>query len=175
MLDKLIDLFIQFIELFQVYVFVDQTDEAVVLRAGKYKRTVGPGFHWVWPLNIEDLIDVNVKPTPYYTSNQSLHTEDEYLVNVQVGYSLAVTTPRTYLLEFEETAEAVTLGVEGYVADAISKHSFRDVHNGVWLQGVKTKSMRYANVRGAKLTGLVVIDLANGDANKLWVEGVELS
>lgn len=65
MLDRLIDLLVEFVELFQCFVYIDEFEEAVVLRAGRYNRTIGPGFHWIIPFNIEDLIDVNIKPEPF--------------------------------------------------------------------------------------------------------------
>lgn len=40
---------------------VDETEQAVVTRFGKYVRTVGPGLHWKVPLGVEDSIKVATK------------------------------------------------------------------------------------------------------------------
>jgi len=174
MLTRLIDLAIEFVELFQVFVYVDHFEEAVVLRMGKYSRTIGPGFRWVWPLHIEDIISVNVKPEPLYLDPQSVHTQDDYLVNVQVGITFRVTDPRTYLLEYESTDAAIAMLVSGYVAEAIQRAKWAALRDRVWTKGLKARANRAARKRGAYIDELIIQDLASGSANRLWIEGVEL-
>lgn len=174
MFEKLIDLLVQFVELFQIFIYVDHYDRAVVLRFGKYHRTVDSGFRFLLPLGMEDVIDINVKPEPQYLDPQSIHTKDEYLTTVQVGYTLRVTDPKTYLLEYEDTDIAIALLVSGMVHDAITGHTWKEVHDGTWLKGLKAKANKKARKRGAFIEELVVQDLASGEANRLWVEGVEL-
>jgi len=173
-LTRLIDLAIEFVELFQVFVYVDHFEQAVVLRFGKYTRTLGPGMHWILPFGMEDLIDVNVKPEPLYLDPQSVHTQDDYLVNVQVGITFRVTDPRTFLLEYEETDAAIAMLVSGYVADAIKRAKWADLRGDIWTKGLKARANRMAHKRGAHIEELIVQDLASGSANRLWIEGVEL-
>jgi len=45
--EKLIDVLLEFIDLFRFWQVVDQYEEGVVLRLGKYNRTLGPGIHWM--------------------------------------------------------------------------------------------------------------------------------
>ncbi len=174
MLNRLIDLGLEFIGLFQIYTFIDEYDEAVVLRYGKYIRTIGPGFRWLWPLNIERTINVNVKPEPMYLDTQSLHTKDDYLINIQVGITYQVTSPKTFLLDFENTEDTIAMLISGLVTEAVHRAKWSDMRNGVWSRGLKTRSNRICSKRGAKVNDIIVQDLANGDANRLWIEGVEL-
>jgi regulator of protease activity HflC (stomatin/prohibitin superfamily) len=174
MLDKLIDLLVQFVELGQIFFYVDHYNKAVVLRFGKYHRTVGPGPHWMLPLGVEEIMDVNVKPEPQYLDTQSVHTKDEYLVNVGVGYTIRVTEPRTFLLEYEETDQAIALLISGLVYEALRASTWKEVHDGTWFRGLKAKANKKARKRGALIEELVIHDLASGDANRLWVEGIEL-
>lgn len=175
MFERLIDLLIEFAQLFQVFVYVDHYDEAVVLRFGKYHRTLKPGAHWVAPFGIEDLIDVNVKPEPMYLDTQSLHTEDEFAINIQVGLVYEVFNPKAFLLDYAESADQVAMLTAGVVAETVHNTKWgtmRDSND--WLRRVQTRANSSIRVRGAKITKMVVQDLANGDANRLWVEGVEL-
>lgn len=174
MFEKLIDLLIEFIGLFQVFVYVAEFEGAVVLRAGVYHRTLGPGFHWIVPLGIEDLIDVNIKPEPLYLDTQSLHTKDQYLVNIQVGFTYRVTCPKTFLLDYEDTEGSIAMLISGCVTTAVHRTSWNDLRRGVWLRSLKTQANRIANQRGAEVEEIIVQDLANGNANRLWIEGVEL-
>lgn len=173
MFEKLVDLIVEFMELFRVFVFVVHSDEAVILRAGKYNRTIGPGFHWIWPI-VEDLIDVNVKPEPLYCDTQSLHTKDQYLVNIQVGYTYRVTCPKTFLLDYEDTENIIAMLISGSVTQAVHKTTWKDLRNELWLRDLKTAANRHARKRGAVVEEVILQDLANGDANRLWIEGVEL-
>ena len=173
MLAKLIDLAIEFVTLFQVFVYVDHFEEAVVLRMGRYARTIGPGLHFILPMGVEDIISVNVKPEPLYLDPQSLHTKDDYLVNVQVGITFRVIDPRTHLLEFEATDSAIAMLVSGYVAEAIQRANWSELRDGVWLRGLKTRANRMAHKRGAHIEELIVQDLASGSANRLWIEGID--
>jgi len=174
MFERLIDLLVEFIELFQFFVYIDEFEGAVVLRAGKYHRTLGPGAHWIIPFGVEDLIDVNTKPEPLYCDPQSLHTKDQYLVNIQIGFTYRVTCPKTFLLDYEDTEGAIAMLISGSVTTAVHRTKWNDLRRGVWLRSLKTQANRIANKRGAEVEEIIVQDLANGDANRLWIEGVEL-
>ncbi len=174
MFEKLLDKLIEFIGLFQVFLYVDQFEEAVILRAGVYHRTLGPGAHWIIPLGVERSIDVNIKPEPLYLDTQSLHTKDEYLINIQIGFTYRVTCPKTFLLDYEDTEGAIAMLISGSVATAVHRTKWSDLRRGVWLRSLKTAANRIANQRGAEVDEIILQDLANGDANRLWIEGVEL-
>src|SRR5688572_33513292 len=55
-IEKLVDLLVQFIGIFKCWEVVTEFQEAVVLRLGKFHKTVGPGLHWRLPLYIDDYI-----------------------------------------------------------------------------------------------------------------------
>jgi regulator of protease activity HflC (stomatin/prohibitin superfamily) len=174
MFERLIDLLVEFVELFQIFIYVDHFNRAVILRFGKYHRTVGPGLRFILPLGMEDVIDVNVKPEPQYIDLQSAHSKDDYLLNVQVGYSLRVEDPKTFLLEYEDTDDLIALLIADLVREAIESHTWKEIHSGVWTKGLRMKANKKARKRGAYIDELIIQDLANGDANRLWIEGVEL-
>jgi regulator of protease activity HflC (stomatin/prohibitin superfamily) len=172
-IERAVDAIFDSIEAFQFCVFVDQYDRAVVLRAGKYDRTLDPGFHFILPL-FEDLIDVNVKPEPLYIDTLTVHTKDDYLVSCQAGLEIRVYCPKTYLLEYDETDELISLLVAGVISDALRGATWAQVRSGEWKKGILSKAKKIAHQRGATIEKLVVTDLASGEANRLWVEGVEL-
>jgi membrane protease subunit HflK len=53
-------IFALFLVITSFYV-VDQAEEAVITRFGKYKETIGPGLHFKMPLGIDKAYLVNVK------------------------------------------------------------------------------------------------------------------
>jgi hypothetical protein len=174
MLDRLIDVGLQFIQLGQCWHYIDQFEKAVVLRRGLYHRTFEPGWRGCWPLAFEKVITVNVKPEPMYLDPQSVHTQDDYLVNVQVGLEYKVICPKTFLLDYENTEDTIAMLISGCVADAIQQAKWCDLRSGVWCKGLKVRANRIARKRGAHIDNLIIQDLASGAANRLWIEGVEL-
>ncbi|KGE73145.1 FtsH protease activity modulator HflK [Spirochaeta lutea] len=64
---------------------VDQTEEAVVLRLGRYNRTVGPGLQWKWPLGLE----------------KNLNVETQIIKNMEFGFrrTTGVSTSRDFVEE----------------------------------------------------------------------------
>jgi len=172
--ERLVDLIVEFAQLFQFFFYVEHYEQAVVLRFGKYSRTVGPGPHWIWPASMEDAISVNIKPEPMYCDTQSLTTSDGYIINLQVGFTLRVTDAKTYLLDHEHTDDTIAMLLSGIVADKVAASTWEDVHSGDWRKGLRAKANKKARKRGALIIELIVQDLASGDANRLWIEGVEL-
>ena len=173
MLDRLIDLLIQFIGLFQIYTFIDQYEEAVVLRCGKYHRTVGSGLRWVIPAGFEDVITANVKPQPLCLEIQSLLTSDSYAVNLCVGMEYRIIDIKVHELDFEETADTVALLACGVVSESVQRLKFKDLGAG-WVQTLRAPINRKARKRGAEITEIALQDLSNGEAVRYWHEGIDL-
>ncbi len=174
MFERLIDLAVEFIQLAQIFFYIDYYEAAVVLRCGKYNRTVWAGPHWIAPLALEDAITVNVKPEPMFLDTQSVHTLDDYLINIQIGITFEVTVPKTFLLDYEDTEDILALLVSGCVTEAIQRSTWKEMQDGTWAKGLKAKANKKARKRGALIGEIVVTDLANGDADRLWIEGVVL-
>jgi hypothetical protein len=69
---------------------------------------------------------------------------------------------------------SLTHGRRYTAREAIESHTWKEIHSGVWTKGLRTKANKKARKRGAYIDELIIQDLANGDANRLWIEGVEL-
>ena len=175
MFDKLIDLVVEFIELFQVFVFVDEFEEGVVLRRGRFNRTVKPGMRWILPLGQEDIIVVNVKPEPMYLDLQSLHTEDGYACNLQVGVIWRVVDVKLFLVENEDTKDIVGMLASGVVRDSVQGCKWTELTEVGYPNTLRAPMNRKVRKRGAEIDEVVVQDFAAGTANRLWHEGISIS
>lgn len=76
MFDKLIDFFLNIIEAFYFTCVIDEYQQGVVLRLGKFHRLLQPGFHFLWPFMIERNIEVNVVDRTWNLGKQGLTTAD---------------------------------------------------------------------------------------------------
>ena len=77
---------------------VDAQEEAVILRFGKYASTKGPGIHWNPPL-VDNRFIVNTEKLFTHTTNSSMLTKDENIVNVEVAVQYKRSNPVFFLLE----------------------------------------------------------------------------
>lgn len=175
MLDKLIDLIIQFIQLFQIYTFVDQYERGVVLRCGKYHRTLEPGIRWMLPFEFERVITTNVKPEPCGFGIQSLHTSDGYAVNIQMGVIFNVEDVKQYLLEIEKPDTVIAVACSGLVADRIQGSSWDDIASPAFVKSLKPGMNRIAKRCGCRITDVYIQDCSSGEAMKYWHEGINVS
>ncbi|MDT8895992.1 FtsH protease activity modulator HflK [Halomonas sp. I1] len=83
------------------FYLVDQAERGVVLRFGKYQETVTPGLQWNPPL-IDDVRMVNVTRVRSITQTQSMLTQDENIVSVEISAQYQVADPRGYVLNVRD-------------------------------------------------------------------------
>ncbi|TLF47772.1 FtsH protease activity modulator HflK [Halomonas urmiana] len=79
------------------FYLVDQSERGVVLRFGKFQEVVTPGLQWNPPL-IDDVRMVNVTRVRSLTQTQSMLTQDENIVSVEISAQYQVADPRSYVL-----------------------------------------------------------------------------
>jgi regulator of protease activity HflC (stomatin/prohibitin superfamily) len=124
MFDKLIDLCIQFIELFRFFIVIDQFERGVVLRLGVFNRELEPGFHFLIPFNIENCMTDNVVTRVSGTSNQVLTTKDEKGIIARVMVRWRIRDIQKALLEVE--------GVDDAFRDSVFAVVKQEVHSSDW-------------------------------------------
>src|SRR5690606_31366627 len=66
------------------FYLVDQSERGVVLRFGKFQEVVSPGLQWNPPL-IDDVRMVNVTRVRSVSQTQSMLTQDENIVSVEIS------------------------------------------------------------------------------------------
>ena len=174
MFDRLIDLVIQFIELFQIFVFVNHYEEGVVLRRGKFHRVVKPGLRLVQPAGQDEVLVANVKPEPMYLDVQSLHTADDYAANIQVGIIWRITDIKTFLLENDETEDIVGMLCSGVVSKSVVGNKWTALRKDSYADSLRAPMNRKVRKRGAEIDEVVVQDFAAGHASRIWHEGIAL-
>lgn len=83
-----------------VYV-VDERENAVVLRFGKYHTTAMPGLNFKLPL-VDDVRSVTVTDVRSFESSGHMLTEDENIVNVNLGVQYRVNEPKQFVLNVRD-------------------------------------------------------------------------
>jgi membrane protease subunit HflK len=85
---------------------VDPAEQAVIMRFGKYVKTVGPGPHWI-PRLIESKIVLNVERVSDYSYSAQMLTKDENLVSVAVAVQYRIGDLQDYLFNVANVEESL--------------------------------------------------------------------
>ena len=151
MFNRLIDLFIEFLELFQCFVFVDEFEQGVILRQGRFHRVVGPGLQWIIPFGQEDVYTVNVKPEPLYLDLQSLHTKDDYCGNIQIGIIWRVIDVKAFLIDNADTPDMIGMLCSGVVSKSYMASKWTQIRDPGYADTLKAPMNRKVRKRGAEI------------------------
>ena len=105
---------------------VDAQEEAVILRFGKYSTTKGPGIHWNPPF-IDNRFIVNTEKLFTHTTNSSILTKDENIVNVETAVQYKRSNPVFYLLEAASPEDSIAQASESALRHVVGSNSMDNV------------------------------------------------
>lgn len=85
---------------------VDPAEQAVIVRFGKYVKTVGPGPHWI-PTIIESQYTVNEEKISNYTYQAQMLTKDANIVDITAAVQYRVGNARDYLFNLVQPEDSL--------------------------------------------------------------------
>lgn len=85
---------------------VDEGEQAVILRFGRYVSSVGPGPHWI-PRLISSKIVKNVERVSDYSYSAQMLTKDENLVSVSLAVQYRIGDLQAYLFNVADPQESL--------------------------------------------------------------------
>lgn len=85
---------------------VSPAERAIILRFGKYNKTVGPGPHWVARF-IESYNVINVQRVATFPYQAEMLTKDENIVSVAVAVQYRIDNVRDYLFNVVDPIESL--------------------------------------------------------------------
>ncbi|MCG8534233.1 MAG: FtsH protease activity modulator HflK, partial [Pseudomonadales bacterium] len=90
---------------------VEQAEEAVVLRFGKYHDTVSAGLHWN-PWGIDTVMKVDVQQRNSMPVRATMLTEDQNIVDIDLQVQYQVTDSKAFFLANSNPVDALRNSVE---------------------------------------------------------------
>jgi regulator of protease activity HflC (stomatin/prohibitin superfamily) len=130
MLDRLIDLILQWVEWLLPFAVIDQFERGVVLRLGVFQRLVEPGFHWVVPFGIDRVLTDNVVPRTHNLGAQSLPTKDGHMIVLSAVVTLRIHDVKKAILEVEHVDDAVKDSCYAEIATVVHRHTWDEIQGG---------------------------------------------
>lgn len=107
MFDKLIEFIIGIIDKVMPFWIVKQFDNGILLRFGKYRKTLLPGFYWKIPF-IDDIITHHVVTALMSIPVQSLTTKDGRQIVVKAVVKYKVDDVKPLLLDVWDATDAIS-------------------------------------------------------------------
>lgn len=168
MFDRLVELIIQFADLFRFWIILDPFEQGVLLRLGKFVRVLEPGFHWVYPLHIDHVMFESVVPTTHSLGNESITTKDGKAVSFHAVITYQVSDVEKALLSVHDTDHALVDACRGEVARTLMAHTWEEIiQDGIyddltkacrkrgWKWGIEIISVQLASLSLAKNIRLI--------------------
>ncbi len=118
MFDKLIDFLISWGEKLFPFFTIDQYQEAVLLRNGKFKKLCTAGLHMKVPF-IDTYLAYHITITTINLPSQSLITKDKRDIVVKGMVKYKVSDVKTYLLEVFDANDAISDVTEGVIKQIV--------------------------------------------------------
>ncbi len=105
----------------------DQREKAIVLRMGQFRGLRGPGMFWIVPVvdTVSRVIDQRIRVTD--VTAESALTKDTVPVNVDAIVYWVVWDAEKCVLEVENFFDAITLGAQTALREAIGAHDLHDL------------------------------------------------
>ena len=105
---------------------IPEWESGVLLRFGKYKRSVGPGgFYWKVPF-IDEIWSCSVSTETIPTKSQSIITADGVSVFVSGAIKCYVEDARTYLIKVKDVDNAISDLAQAEIKKTIASLTFQE-------------------------------------------------
>jgi regulator of protease activity HflC (stomatin/prohibitin superfamily) len=127
MFDRLVELLIQFADLFRFWKILDPYEQGVLIRLGKFVRIVEPGLSWIYPFGVDSVMHESVVPTTHSLGNESIITKDGKGVGYHAVVTYRIRDIKKAMLEISDTDHAVRDACSGEVGRVFREHNWCDI------------------------------------------------
>lgn len=152
------------------WVVIDQYEEGVLLRCGKFKRCLKPGLRFVLPCGIDKVQVDNVVLATLSLDTQSLTTKDGKAIVIEAFLTWKIIDIRKVLLEVEAVADALTDVASGYIAEQVSCHTWAVVRQPEFSRTLRKHIQKQAGQWGISVTNVQFSDCALAASYRLWTQ-----
>lgn len=138
---------------------LEPTEQAVILRFGKYESTVGPGLHWI-PRLIDSHYTFNVQQVRYFKYQAEMLTQDENLVSVALSVQYRIDNLKNYLFNTSDPIETLQQATSSALRQVVGHMKLDDILT-TGRQALRDKAQQQLlNTLAIYKTGIVIADVA---------------
>lgn len=148
------------------FTVIHQFEEGVVLRLGKFNRTLKPGLHLVWPV-IEFVMTDAVVVRTEMLGHQSLVTSDGKQVIVNTVVTSKIFDIEAALLRVEGVDDALTDACSGTVAAMVQQATWDELIDHEFNEALTEECGEKAAMFGILITNVQLCDLTTSKTIRL--------
>lgn len=159
MFDKLIDVLLEWWGQIIPFYIIRDYEEAVLLRFGRFKSVIKPGFHLKIPF-FDEVIDQHVVTTTLSLDAQSLYTQDKQNIVVKGIVKYKIADVKIFLLEVFDAQDALSDMSQSIIKNVIMSMTMDECTDSE-LDNTLTKKVRVeARKWGVDIQQVTLTDLA---------------
>lgn len=160
MLDRLVDLIVQFITLFKFWAVYEPYEAGVLLRLGKFVRVLDPGFHWRFPLGIDQCLVEHTVPTVPSLGDESATTADGKSIGFHAIVTYRVKDIQKALLEVADVHHAILGACAGEIGRTLRESTWEEVMFPSMLEDLTVACRKRARRYGIDIISVQLAGLA---------------
>lgn len=145
---------------FQICTFIDEWEEGVLLRRGKFSRVVKPGIAWHLPLEIDSITTMNVKPDSMELDEQVLTTYDGVKIVISVNLLWSIFDIKKCIVDVEDAADTLSDTALGYVQELVEETEWDEIQTKAFRKELKLRIQKQARKFGITATTVKIANLA---------------
>lgn len=160
MLDRIVDLFVSMAKNFQFWVIVYAYERGVLMRLGKFKRTLAPGLHWCLPFHMDHVLVDNVVTRTVHLGAQSLTTKDGKSIVVSAIVTLSISDIYKVIIDVESIEHAMMDSCYGPVMQHVDACTWDQLHGDESFKSLTRSCKREGKRYGLEIERVQLADLA---------------
>lgn len=146
---------------------VDHWENAVILRWGKYHKTLNPGRYWKWPIR-DYGISTNVKPDTIEIDSISITTLDKKNISIGIVIGYQVKNIKLFLVEHNDSLSNFADFCKGELSDVIEDLNWDDIRKKTTRTNLKNKLKPHAEALGLEINEVKFTDKCEVKAFKIF-------
>jgi len=125
----IIEFLLSIINIFKCWEILDAYEKGVMLRFGKYKKTLDAGIHFMLPFYIDQVLSDNVVPTTDKLWQQSLETADKKSIVITSIIFWKIIDIKKILLEVEDSDSVLESIAYSVISEQVSMQNWEYIQS----------------------------------------------
>ena len=152
---------------FKICTFIDEWEEGVLLRKGKFKRTVKPGTAWHLPLGLDEITCLNVKPDSMELDEQALTTKDKVSIVISVNLLWSIFDIKKCIVDVEDAADTLSDIALGFVQELVEETTWAKVRTKEFRAELRRRIQKQARKFGITVNAVKLANLVSARAYRV--------
>jgi regulator of protease activity HflC (stomatin/prohibitin superfamily) len=163
MFDRLFEILQSMWDALLPWVVLQPWEAGILVRLGRVKKVIGPGFHWIIPFRVDAMWHESVTPTTHHINGLSTTTKDGRSIGFDAIITYQITDIEKALTKVTSVNDAIVDTCKGVIGTALSESTWDDVLHGRsteeltklcrargWKWGIEVMAVQLAGVCAVK-------------------------